>query len=121
MPAGRLLIDSSQPAAEALARGHELAAGVSAEQPVALYLAPLELAAVVLGAYQHAAHALRSEALAALALPVLRRRSGGSAVWAGEGLLYVAIGLHDASALMSCPPGRILNRNVRGLLAGARS
>ena len=121
MPAGRLLIDSNRPAAEALARGRQLAAGVSREYPVALYAAPLELAAVVLGAYQHAAHALRAEALDALALPVLRRRTGGSAVWAGEGLIYVALGLHDASALMKCPAGRILNRNVRGLLAGTRS
>ncbi|HMI92540.1 MAG TPA: hypothetical protein VK509_14295 [Polyangiales bacterium] len=121
MPEGRLILDSSRHAGEALARGHVLAASTTAERPVVLYAAPLELSAVVLGAYQHAGHALRREALDALALPVLRRRTGGSAVWAGDGLLYLALGLHDASALMACPPGKILNRNVRGLLAGARS
>ncbi len=121
MPKGRLVLDGSRPAAEALARGVTLAAQVTAERPVAVYAAPLELAAVVLGAYQHAGHALRSDALDALALPVLRRRTGGSAVWAGEGTLYLALGLHDASALMACPPGKILNRNVRGLLAGIRA
>jgi hypothetical protein len=121
MPEGRLFLDGPRHASDALARGQALAAGASAERPVVFYGAPLELSAVVLGAYQHAGHALNREALSALALPVLRRRTGGSAVWAGDGLLYVALGLHDASALMGCPPGKILNRNVRGLLAGVRS
>jgi len=120
MPEGRLVLDSSRHASEALARGQVLAASTTPERPVAVYGAPLELSAVVLGAYQHAGHALRRDALDALALPVLRRRTGGSAVWAGDGLLYLALGLHDASALMTCPPGKILNRNVRGLLAGTR-
>lgn len=120
MPRARLFLDRSQPGAEALARGQVLGAAVSAERPVALYAAPLELAAVALGAYQHAGHALDPEPFAAMALPVLRRRSGGAAVWAGDGVVYFALGLHDGSALMSCPPGKLLNRNVRGMLAGLR-
>jgi hypothetical protein len=86
-----------------------------------LYGAVLDGAAVALGAYQHAPQALRAETFDAIALPVLRRRTGGAAVWAAQGLLYFALGLADASTLMACPPGRILNRNVRGLLAGLRA
>ena len=120
MPRARLVLDRPQPAAEALARGQVLAAAVTAERPVAMYAAPLELAAVALGAYQYPGHALQRDAFSAMALPVLRRRSGGATVWAGAGVIYFALGLHDASALMSCPPGKLLNRNVRGLLAGLR-
>jgi lipoate-protein ligase A len=121
MPSGRSCFDPPLPAAEALARGRIVAASVDTACPVAVYGAPLELAAVVLGAFQHAPHALTGEALSALALPVVRRATGGSAVWAGEGVLYLAVGLRDRSALMSCPAGKLLNRNVRGLLAGARA
>jgi hypothetical protein len=121
MPQGRRCFDPPLPAAEALARGRVLTAGTDDACPVVLYAAPLELAAVVLGAFQHAPHALRAEALASLALPVLRRATGGSAVWAGEGVLYLALGLRSRNALMTCPPGKLLNRNVRGLLSGARA
>ena len=120
MPTARLHIDSDLPAASALARGAALLPGVTRERPVLLYGAELSGAALVLGAHQHAPHALRAEALELLALPVLRRRSGGAAVWAGQGLLYFALGLLDASTLMPCPKGKLLNRNVRGLLAGLR-
>jgi len=120
MPSGRRWFDPPLPAAEALARGRVLSASADDACPVVLYGAPLELAAIALGALQHAPHALCAEALAPLALPVVRRATGGSAVWAGEGLLYLALGLRSRSALMTCPPGKLLNRNVRGLLAGAR-
>jgi hypothetical protein len=36
-------------------------------------------------------------------------------------VVYVALGLHDRSALMACPHNRILNRNVRGALQGLRA
>jgi hypothetical protein len=91
------------------------------ERPVVLYGAPLELASVVLGAYQHAPHALRPEALDALALPAVRRTSGGASVWGGQGIVYLALGLLESSTLMACPPGKLLNRNLRGVLAGIRS
>lgn len=121
MPAGRLHIDPPLPAAAALARGAYVASAVSAERPVAFYGAPLSGTAVVLGAYQHALHALDTQMIAQRAVSVVRRQTGGSAVSGGNGVLYAALGLLDASALMRCPPGRILNRNVRGALAGLRS
>jgi lipoate-protein ligase A len=120
MPQGRIHVDAPLFADEAMAMAASLLSGLSARRPVLLYAAPLRLASVVLGAYQHAAHALRPEALDLLALPVLRRRTGGGALWGGQGVLYVALGLLDPSTLMKCPPGRILNRNVRGALAGLR-
>jgi hypothetical protein len=118
MTAARLHIDPALPAADALARAQALLDGVGPEAPVLLYGAELDAAAVALGAYQHAPHALHAHALA---LPALRRASGGGAVWASQGVLYFALGLADASALMPCPPGRTLNRNVRGFLAGVRA
>jgi hypothetical protein len=121
MPAGRLYIEEARPAAEALARGAALAATLTPERPAALYCSETSVASVVLGAYQHAGHALRPEAFEAIALPVVRRRSGGAAVFCAPGVLYVALALRDASVLMACPPGRILNRNVRGMLAGLRT
>jgi hypothetical protein len=121
MVKGRLHIEAPLPAAEALARGLSLLESLDSSRPFLLYGAPLEGAAVALGAYQHAPHALRAAAFEAIALPVLRRQTGGAAVWCGEGVLYGALGLSNASLLMACPPGRILNRNVRGLLAGLRA
>lgn len=121
MPAGRLYIDHPRPAAEALARGAALAATLTPERPAALYCCETSVASVALGAYQHAGHALRPEPFEAIALPVVRRQSGGAAVFCAPGVLYVALALNDASVLMGCPPGRILNRNVRGMLAGLRT
>jgi hypothetical protein len=118
---GRLCLDTPRFATEALARGRHVATSVGPEHPVARYGAPRELASVVLGAYQHAPHALRAEALDALALPAVRRASGGAAVWGGQGIVYLALGLLEASTLMACPPGKLLNRNLRGVLAGIRS
>jgi hypothetical protein len=120
LPTARLHFESALPPAQALARSQALLASVSPERPVLLYGAPFAGASVVLGAYQHAPHALRAEAFEPLALPVLRRRTGGATVWGGEGIVYFALGLLNASALMPCPDGRILNRNVRGFLSGAR-
>ena len=120
MVPGRLYEDVPQPPAVALARGRALLDSVSPEQPVALYGAELNTAAVVVGAYQNARQALRAEAFDAIALPVVRRTTGGATVFAAPGVLYAALALQHASALMTCPPGRILNRNVRGLLAGIR-
>jgi lipoate-protein ligase A len=118
MTTARIHIDGALPAAEALARALALLDQVGPDRPALLYGAELSGAAVALGAYQHAPHALRAHALA---LPALRRPTGGGAVWASEGVLYFALGLAHASVLMACPPGKILNRNVRGFLAGVRS
>ena len=121
MAAGRLHIDLAVPPAQALARGRSVLDALSEASPVVAYGAEMSAASVVLGAYQHAPHALRGSAVATLAAPVLRRRSGGGALMASEGVAYFALGLRDASVLLPCPPGRILNRNVRGLLAGMRA
>lgn len=121
MPTGRLHIDLGVTPARALARGQGVLDALDERLPVVAYGAEVDAAAVVLGAYQHAPHTLRAGALDGPALPVLRRRSGGSAVQLAPGVLYLALGLRDASSLMACPPGRILNRNVRGLLAGLRA
>lgn len=117
MTIARIHIDGALPAAEAFARAQALLDRVGPDRPVLLYGAELSGAAVALGAYQHAPHALHAHALA---LPALRRASGGAAVWASEGVLYFALGLANASVLMPCPPGKIINRNVRGFLAGVR-
>ena len=42
-------------------------------------------------------------------------------MWAGDGVLYVSLALQDASALLPCPPGKLLNRYVRGALTGLRA
>jgi lipoate-protein ligase A len=120
MVSGRFQLDTPQRPAAALARGRRALAALGPDCPVWLYGAELSAPAVVVGAYQNAAQALRAEAFDASAPPVVRRRTGGAAVLAAPGVLYAALALGDASALMACPPGRILNRNVRGLLAGVR-
>jgi hypothetical protein len=115
MPAGQLLFESEVVVEDALARAAGLADGVSSEQPVALYAATLTGDALCLGRYQNERQVLGD------AQPWLRRSTGGSLVRAGQGVAYVALALHDRSSLLQCPPGRLLNRNVRGVLTGLRS
>lgn len=104
----------SVPAARALAEGAALAASLGDEGPrVSLYGAGLSGETVALGAWQRRATAgVPDDA------ELVRRRTGGIACHAGEGIVYVALGLRTASELMACPRDRVLNRNVRGLLAG---
>jgi hypothetical protein len=105
-------------AAVALAEGPALAARVDEATPVLFYGAPLTGAAIALGAHQRAATALDLDAARARGVAVVRRSTGGPAARAGDGLLYLAIGLRHASALLDCPRDRVLNRNVRGMLTG---
>lgn len=102
----------------ALCRGAALLGACSATAPVALYMAALTGDALVLGRHQLAGQAV-SEARRR-PRPIQRRATGGNAVYAGSGVLYAALALADRSSMMSCPSGRILNRNVRGMLAGLR-
>lgn len=118
MPRGRLCIDQPRDARSALAHALTLWESTSAAEPVALYGAALSGEALLLGAHQRAADALSPTGRAQKA--VLRRPSGGVTLRGGEGVLYVALGLHERNALMTCPKLRILNRNVRGALAGLR-
>lgn len=104
----------------ALGCGGAIGAGVldPAAPPVAIYGAGLEGDAVVLGAWQRAADAVRLDEAAAAGVDVLRRTTGGPTVVAGAGIVYVALALRTASTLLECPPDRVLNRNVRGALVG---
>lgn len=108
------------PCSAALARGRAEAVldQVTEAEPVLLYGAPLVGEALSLGAYQKPSLAVQDATRGAV--PCTRRSSGGNTVFAGEGVFHFALALHDASALMDCPVGRILNRNVRGLLQGLR-
>jgi hypothetical protein len=117
MPAGQLLFQSEVAVQEALARGAGLLDHVSPEQPVALYAATLTGDALCLGRYQHEGQVLGEHSVK----PWLRRSTGGAVVRAGDGIAYVALALHERSSLLQCPPGRLLNRNVRGVLTGLRS
>ncbi|MGD8859404.1 MAG: hypothetical protein PVI30_05285 [Myxococcales bacterium] len=114
---GRALIEAEVPAERALARAQVLWRSVTPERPVTFYGAGLAGSALCLGALQHAPAALSA---AGLKRKLLRRRTGGITAEAGTGIAYAALGLLDPSSLMACPPGRILNRNVRGALAGLR-
>lgn len=81
---------------------------------VAVATAELSGDARVIGAYQRPQDAIVSQ------VPIFRRETGGPAVVAGEGILYLALALSDASALMLCPRDRVLNRNVRPILGALR-
>jgi hypothetical protein len=118
MPDARLFIEPEADVETALRRGAGLYSELSAALPVSLYGAALRGDALVMGAYQ-----LRSQALPnapGAAEKALRRRSGGGTVRAGTGITYVALALAERSAVMKCPPQRLLNRNVRGALQGLR-
>ena len=85
---------------------------------VAVYAASLAGSAISLGAYQRERDVL---AAPPTDLSFVRRQTGGAALWAGEGVDYLAFGLRTASVFMPCPRDRILNRNIRGLLVGLSS
>ncbi|HET6333870.1 MAG TPA: hypothetical protein VFG30_11700 [Polyangiales bacterium] len=124
MPNARLYIEDHVEPAVALERAGAAWRSVDSDYPVAMYGATLRGEAWLLGAYQHAGQVLPGrEPGSAGGAPavVLRRATGGVAVRAGEGITYVALALRDRSSLMPCPRSRILNRNVRGALAGFRS
>ena len=105
---------------QALARGAAAGASVldPGGPPVALYGAGLEGDAVIAGAWQRVSEAIRTDAARTHGVEILRRTTGGPAVAAGTGIVYVALALRTAGALLECPPDRVLNRNVRGALVG---
>ncbi len=111
---------SPRPAAQALAEGATLAARVADPDapPVTLYGAALTGTALALGAHQPSAQAVDLARAHDAGLAVLRRTTGGPTYRAGEGIAYLALGLRTGSELLPCPRDRVLNRNVRGALAG---
>ncbi|MBK9519130.1 MAG: hypothetical protein IPO09_17630 [Anaeromyxobacter sp.] len=88
-----------------------------------LLTAPLTGQAVLLGRHQRAASAIRLEAARAAGLPLVRRVGGGRALLVGEGALGVFLAVPPGAALVPGPFGadKVLNRYVRGLLAGLRA
>lgn len=114
-------LESKVSAAQALSRAAALAEAVSFAGehqlgPATLYGAELTGSSCILGEHQHAAHALRT-----CTGEVLRRATGGAALFGGQGVLYVSLALQDVNALVTCPPGKLLNRYVRGALTGLRA
>lgn len=102
---GELIIEERVDGARALGIGAALLAEPS--DVVRLYGAGLAGDATALGAFQ------RRTGEAAL-----RRSTGGPSTPLDDGVVYFALGLPHASALMDCPRDRVLNRNVRGFLTG---
>jgi hypothetical protein len=102
--------------ARAIAMGRAVQTGTSEAMPIAIYAASMCGDARLLGAFQRLADALAGEHAG-----VHRRTTGGPLVVAGEGTLYLALGLVRADALMECPRDRVLNRNVRPILAALRA
>lgn len=98
--------------ARALAIGDASLDWTDRERVAVVYAAALREQALVVGAWRRA----RPDAPG-----VLRRRTGGAPCLAGEGITYLSIALAGPSALIECPPDRIMNRNVRGILAGLRA
>jgi lipoate-protein ligase A len=88
-----------------------------------LLLAPLSGEAALLGRHQRAASALRLPAARGGGLPVARRLGGGRALLAGEGALLVLAAAPPGASLFPGPfaVDKVLNRYVRGLLAGLRA
>lgn len=115
MPAGQFTFQPAVDVADALARGAALPHRLSPDCEVALYAASLQGESLCLGQYQHEEQALGTSSKA-----WLRRATGGVTLGLGRGILYVALALAERSTLMKCPPGRLLNRNVRGVLNGLR-
>jgi lipoate-protein ligase A len=88
-----------------------------------LLLAPLAGETALLGRHQRAASALRLPLAHQRGLPVARRLGGGRALLAGEGALAVLAAAPPGASLFPGPFGadKVLNRYVRGLLAGLRA
>ena len=113
-------------APERLAR---IGAGLLAQMDEAPGAAPrlvvAELAgdALVLGRHQRASSALALDAVAAAGLPIVRRAGGGRTVRAGAGTLGVLLAVPSIGALLPAAVGadKVINRYVRGLLAGLTS
>ena len=93
-----------------------------AGEPV-LLTAPLSGEVVLLGRHQRAASAVHQGEIADRGLSLVRRVGGGRAVLAGGGDLLVFLAVPPGTALVPGPFGaeKVLNRYVRGLLAGLRA
>lgn len=91
-----------------------------------LHLGWISAPAVVLGRYQRRQSALGPAGSDSASLRVVRRVTGGRAVWTEPGQLSVSLVMSEMSSLL--PPGsaaigsgKIINRYVRGILGGLQS
>jgi hypothetical protein len=100
----------------AIAMGRAAQTGTTEAMPIVIYAASMRGDARLLGAYQRV-----EDALAGSHGNVQRRTTGGPLVVGGDGTLYLALGLRRADSLMECPRDRVLNRNVRPILAALRA
>lgn len=100
--------------------GAGLLEGMASDPRPRLLLAELVGEAILLGRHQRAASALDRPSWEESGLPVFRRPGGGRALLAGEGRLglYLALPRPDALLDTPIPADRVINRYVRGLLAG---
>ncbi len=117
MISARHWLDSPCSARVSRGRAEALLDAVNDDVPVVFYGAALTGEALSLGVHQRSNLAVRAPSASAESV---RRSSGGNTVYAGKGVFHFAVAMNSASALMDCPPGRILNRNVRGILQGLR-
>src|SRR5512143_3306381 len=95
--------------------------GRGGAEPV-LLLATLAGETVLLGRHQRASSALRLDAVRGRGLPLARRPGGGRALLAAGGALALFAAVPAGAALFPGPFGvdKVMNRYVRGLLAGLR-
>lgn len=83
----------------------------------ALVVAPVEADAIVLGSFQRAASTVDLARVARVGTQLARRSTGGTAIRAQRGQVFVALELASAAAFEGSPdPSRALNRQVRPLL-----
>lgn len=114
----RILEPSPRPLAEALALATTLlerAASGEAQITASLLDGP----AVALGALQRAGRVVDIAACATAETPVLRRSTTGTAAYiGGRAILWTLVLPHVAALHPDATPRTLLNRNVRGFLAG---
>ncbi len=88
-----------------------------------LVIADMASPALVLGRHQRVASCLNAERAAASGMPLVRRAAGGRTVRVGAGTVGVLLALpkREAVAGGGLPADKLLNRGIRGLLAGLTS
>jgi len=88
-----------------------------------LVVAGLGEPALLLGRHQRARSAVDVERARALGLPIVRRAGGGRSLLVGDGVVgaFLFVPFSDPLVHGAVPADRLLNRYVRGLLAGLRT
>lgn len=114
----RIVDPAPRPLAEALALAPALLA-LASSGDAAITASLVEGPAVVLGALQRAGRVVDLAACATAGTIVLRRCTTGTAVYIGQRAILWTLALPHVAALQpDATPRTLLNRNVRGFLAG---